>query len=125
METAAKKTILCIELWHLALLSTMAVMFGRTSAIDLTSLVVGGLFMGANFLLLSFGVAYLLTPMASKGRIKAGVGLLVLKIAMFLGLLITVFFHFNLDAISFALGFSTLIVAIFFETLRRNPSLRT
>jgi hypothetical protein len=63
--------------------------------------------------------------MASKGRIKAGVGLLVLKIAMFLGLLITVFFHFNLDAISFALGFSTLIVAIFFETLRRNPSLRT
>jgi Kef-type K+ transport system membrane component KefB len=103
----------------------MAVMFGRTSAIDLTSLVVGGLFMGVNFLLLSFGVAYLLTPMASKGRIKAGVGLLVLKIAMFLGLLITVFFHFNLDAISFALGFSTLIVAIFFETLRRNPSLRT
>jgi hypothetical protein len=125
METAAKKTILCIELWHLALLLTMAVMFGRTSAIDLTSLVVGGLFMGVNFLLLSFGVAYLLTPMASKGRIKAGVGLLVLKIAMFLGLLITVFFHFNLDAISFALGFSTLIVAIFFETLRRNPSLRT
>jgi hypothetical protein len=102
----------------------MAVMFGRTSAIDLTSLVVGGLFMGANFLLLSFGVAYLLTPMASKGRIKAGVGLLVLKIAMFLGILITVFSHFNLDAISFALGFSTLIVAIFFETLRRNPSLR-
>ena len=125
METAAKKTILCIELWHLALLLTMAAMFGRTSAIDLTSLVVGGLFMGVNFLLLSFGVAYLLTPMASKGRIKAGVGLLVLKIAMFLGLLITVFFHFNLDAISFALGFSTLIVAIFFETLRRNPSLRT
>jgi len=124
METVAKKTILRIELWHLTLLLTMAAMFGRTSAIDLTSLVVGGLFMGVNFLLLSFGVAWLLSPMASKGRIKAGVGLLVLKIAAFLGLLTTVFFHFNLDAISFALGFSTLVVAIFFEALRRSVSLR-
>ena len=124
MQTVAKKTILRIELWHLTLLVTMAVIFARIGTVDLTSLIAGGLFMGINFLLLSFGVAWLLTPMASKGRIKAGVGLLVLKLAIFLGLLTTVFFRFNLDALSFALGFSTLIGAIFFETLRQNASLR-
>jgi len=124
METVAKKTILRIEFWHLMLLLTMAVMFGRTKTIDLTSLIVGGVFMGINFLLLSFGVGWLLAPMAGKGRIKAGVSLLVLKIAAFLGLLTTVFFRFNLDAISFALGFSTLIVAIFIETLRLSINFR-
>jgi hypothetical protein len=35
-----------------------------------------------------------------------------------LGLLSTLFFRFNLDAISFAAGFSTLIIAIILETLR-------
>ena len=44
-----------------------------------TALIAGGLFMGVNFLLLSFGVAAILTPLASKGRVKLGVGLLLLK----------------------------------------------
>jgi len=34
--------------------------------------------------------------------------------------LATVFFHFRFDAISFALGFSTLIVAIVVEAVRRS-----
>jgi hypothetical protein len=74
--------------------------------------------MGINFFLLSYGVAWLLTPLAGKGRIRAGVGLLVLKIVLFLGLSAALFFRFDLDAISFALGFSTLIFAIFVEVLR-------
>jgi hypothetical protein len=74
--------------------------------------------MGINFFLLSYGVAWLLTPLAGKGRIRAGVGLLVLKIVLFLGLLAALFFRFDLDAISFALGFSTLIFAILVEVLR-------
>ena len=56
--------------------------------------------------------------MANKGRIKAGVSLLALKVVIFLGLLTTLFFRFDLDAISFALGFSTLILAIVFESFR-------
>ena len=51
--------------------------------------------MGVNFLLLSYGVAWVLMPLAGKGRVKVGVGLLVLKIAIFLGLLATLFFRFN------------------------------
>jgi len=73
--------------------------------------------MGVNFLLLSFGIAWVLTPLAGKGRVKAGVGLLVFKMAMFLGLLTTLFFRFELHAISFALGFSTLLLAILLEAV--------
>jgi len=74
--------------------------------------------MGVNFLLLSYGVAWLLTPLAGGKRIKAGVTLLALKVVIFLALLTTIFFRFELDAISFAAGFSTLLVAIVIESLR-------
>jgi hypothetical protein len=120
METTAKKTILQIELWHGILLVVLLATLGRTKLVDPTALVVGGLFMGINFLLLSFGIAWVLTPLAGKGRIRAGVSLLVLKILVFLGLLTTIFFRFDLDAISFALGFSTLILAILIEATRRT-----
>jgi hypothetical protein len=123
MEAAAKKTILRIELWQTLLLLGLGITSWRTNFVDTTAMFLGGLFMGINFLLLSFGVAWVLTPMASKGRVKAGVGLLVVKILIFLGLLTTLFFHFDLDAVSFALGFSTLLVAILFEALRRTVTL--
>ena len=125
MEPAAKKTILRIELWHVILLLGLVATLGRTKFVEPTALVIGGVFMGVNFLLLSFGVALILTPLAGKGRVKAGVGLLVLKIMMFLGLLSAVFFHFELDAISFALGFTTLLIAIVIEAVRRSMTLST
>jgi Kef-type K+ transport system membrane component KefB len=125
METAAKKTILRIELWHTLLLLSLWVTLGPSKFVDPTALLIGGVFMGINFLLLSFGVAMVLTPLAGKGRVKVGVGLLVLKIVIFLGLLTLLFFRFDLDALSFALGFSTLIVAIVIETLRRTVMLGT
>jgi hypothetical protein len=81
------------------------------------ALLFGGLFMGINFFLLSYGIAWVLTPLAGRGRVKLGVAFLVLKIIIFLGLLTTVFFKFQLDAISFAVGFSTLILAILVEAL--------
>jgi hypothetical protein len=125
MEATAKKTIWRIELWHVLLLLTLAVTLGRTQYLDLIALLVGGVFMGVNFLLLAFGVAWLLTPLASKGRVKAGISLLLLKILIFLGLLLVLFFRFQLDAISFAVGFSTLLVAILLETLGKAVSLGT
>ena len=125
MEPAAKKTILRIELWHVILLLGLVATLGQTKFVDPTALVIGGVFMGVNFLLLSFGVALVLTPLAGKGRVKAGVGLLVLKIMLFLGLLSAVFFHFELDAISFALGFTTLLIVIVIEAVRRSVSLAT
>jgi hypothetical protein len=118
MEAASKKTILRIELWHGLMLAMMLGLLGPRKLIDPAALIAGGLFMAINFWLLSFGVAWVLTPLAGKGRVKFGVALLVLKIVLFIGLLSTVFFKYNLDAISFALGFSTLLLAILFETVR-------
>lgn len=119
MEPAARRTLLRIELWHGIFLLVLLAVLAPTKSVDPTALLVGGIFMGINFLLLGFGVAWLLTPLAGKGRVKAGIGLLILKIAIILALLMTLFFRFNLDAISFALGFSTLILAIVLESVRR------
>jgi len=118
MEAAARKMILRIELWHVILLAALLATLGQSRFLDPTALVAGGIFMGVNFLLLAYGIAWILRPLAGKGRVKTGVGLLILKIVIFLGLLSTLFFRFNLDAISFAAGFSTLIIAMILETLR-------
>jgi hypothetical protein len=120
MEEAAKRTILRIELWQAVLLIALLAVFSRSDWLDPVALLIGGVFMAINFLLLSFGVAWVLTPLASKGRVRAGIGLIILKIILFMGLLTMLFFRFDLDAISFALGFSTLIVAILTEALRRT-----
>ncbi len=114
-----------VELWHGLLLLIMLATIGRTRLVDPTALVVGGLFMGVNFFLLSFGVAWVLTPLAGKGRVKAGISLLVLKIVIFLGLLATLLYRFDLDAVSFSIGFSTLIVAIFLEAIRKSVKAET
>ena len=119
MEASAKKTIIRIELWHGLMLAALVAMIWQTGWLDPKALIVGGVFMGLNFFLLSFGVAWVLAPLAGKGRVKAGFGLLLLKIILFLGLLLTLFYRFELDAISFALGFSTLIVAILVESIRK------
>lgn len=118
MELTANKTILRIETWHGLMLAALFVAMWRSKVLDPMAILIGGLFMGLNFLLLGYGVASLITPLASRGRIKTGIGLLVLKIIIFLGLLSTLFFRVNIDPISFAVGFSTLLVAIVFETVR-------
>ena len=125
MESRSKRTILRIELWHGLLLLTLLATLGPRKIVEPTALLLGGVFMGVNFLLLTFGIAWVLTPLAGKGRVKAGVGLLVSKIVIFLGLLATLFFRFEMDAISFALGFSTLLLAMLIEAMRTKMKLET
>jgi hypothetical protein len=125
MEAESKRTILRIELWHVVMLVALLVTLAPGKFVEPEGLLIGGLFMGINFLLLSYGVAWVLTPLASRGRIKAGVGLLIFKIAIFLALLATLFFRVQVDAISFALGFSTLLLAILVEAIRTGMKLGT
>ncbi|HEU4344368.1 MAG TPA: hypothetical protein VFU31_22640 [Candidatus Binatia bacterium] len=125
MQSAAKKTIIRIELWHGFLLAVLLILLAPTRFIDSKSALLGGLFIGVNFWLLGYGVAWVLAPLGSKGRVKAGVGLLVLKSVVFLGLLTTLFFRFPIEALSFSLGVSTLIIAILLEALRHGMALRT
>ena len=125
MEATSKKTILRIELWHVLMLLILLAVLAPGKFVEPGALLIGGLFMGINFLLLSYGVAWVLTPLAGQGRVKAGVGLLILKILIFLALLATLFFRVRLDAISFALGFSTLLLAIVVEAIRMRIKLGT
>ena len=125
MEAESKRTILRIELWHVVMLVALLVTLAPGKFVEPEGLLIGGLFMGINFLLLSYGVAWVITPLAGKGRIKAGVGLLILKIAIFLALLAALFFRVQVDAISFALGFSTLLLAILVEAIRTGMRLGT
>jgi hypothetical protein len=124
MERASKRTILCIELWQGLLLLIFLSILGPAKVIEPHAFLLGGLFMAINFFLLSYGVALLLTPLAGKGRVKTGVGLLVVKSMLFLALLAGVFFRFEVDAISFGLGVSILLLAILVETVRTTVKLR-
>lgn len=73
--------------------------------------------MGVNFLLLGYGVRWVLVPLAGRGRVRAGVFLLILKFVGFFGLLTLLFLRGEFDAISFSVGFSTLLLAIVLEAL--------
>jgi hypothetical protein len=116
-QPAGTATIVRIELWHGLLLLATALTLGQSRFIELKALLLGGVFMGVNFFLLGFGILWVLPPLASKGRVTAGVSLLILKIIIFLSLLTLLFFRFHIDGLSFALGFSTLILAIFVEAV--------
>ena len=104
-----------IELWHVTLLGILLLSLMPFRILEPWAFLLGGGFMALNFFLLSFGVRSVLTPLADKRRVRVGMALLLFKLALFLGLLSLLFFRFRFDAVSFALGFSTLLVAILVE----------
>jgi hypothetical protein len=112
-----KVTVLRIEILHVILVIALWAALFPISIVEPQSLFIGALFMGANFLLLTYGIRWVLAPFADKGRIKAGIALLVLKMALFLGLGALLLFRVNLEPLSFALGFSSLLVAITCERI--------
>jgi hypothetical protein len=104
-----------IELWHVTLLLILLASLMPFSLLEPRAFILGGAFMAVNFLLLALGVRWVLTPLADKGKVWMGVALLLLKFIMLLGLLSLLFFRFEFHVLSFALGFSTLLLAIVCE----------
>lgn len=104
-----------IELWNGLLLLALLLLLVPLRILDLWGLLLGGLFMGVNFMLLSCGLRWVLTPFAAKGRVRAGILLLVLKLVLILGLSSALFLQVKFDAPSFAVGVSCLLVAIIVE----------
>ncbi|TMA13819.1 MAG: hypothetical protein E6J89_00095 [Deltaproteobacteria bacterium] len=109
--------VLRIELWHGVLVLAMLTLLVPVGILEPKALLLGGLFMGVNFLLLSCGIRWLLTPLAVKGRIWAGVFFLLLKFVLFLGLVLALLLRVRLDAPSFAVGVTCLLVAIVMDRL--------
>lgn len=114
---ALRPAIIRIELLHVLLVAGLWVALLPTQIVEPWALFIGALFMGVNFLLLSCGIRWVLTPFAGKGRVKTGILLLILKMILFLGLVSTLLLRIQLDPLSFTLGFSSLLIAIVLDRL--------
>jgi hypothetical protein len=110
-------TVLRIELVHIILIAGLWLAFLSSNLVEAKSLILGGLFMGINFLLLTFGIRSVLAPFAGRRRVKTGIALLIVKTIIFLGLGSVLLFRVKLEPLSFALGFSCLLIAITFERI--------
>jgi hypothetical protein len=104
--------IFWIELWHGVLVLALLALLVPLEILEPWGLLLGGLFMGVNFFLLSYGVRLALSPLAGQGRVRMGVCLLTLKMILLLGLISFLFVGVPLDALSFAAGVSSLLVAV-------------
>ena len=107
--------VIRIELIHFLLVLGLWGTLLPTRLVEPAALFIGAVFMAVNFLLLSFGIYWTLTAFAATGRVRMGIGLLVLKLVLFLGLLSILLFRVQLDPLSFTLGFSSLLVAILMD----------
>jgi hypothetical protein len=103
--------VMRIELCHGLLLLALVGLSVMGHMLEPKAVLLGGLFMGVNFLLLSMGIRWILTPAATKKRIRAGAILLGLKLLLIMGFISMLFFRFNLDGMSFGLGVTSLLIA--------------
>ena len=105
-------TIARIELLHILLVAALWIVLQPLKIVETRALAVGALFMAVNFLLLSLGIRWVVTPFAGKGRIKTGIAILTVKMVLFLGLVTALLYRIRLEPLSFTLGFSSLLVAV-------------
>jgi hypothetical protein len=101
-----------IELYHGLLVFALLLLLVLVRLLEVGGPLLGGLFMGLNFFLLSQGIRRVLTPFVEKGRVLTGVFLFIFKLIFFLGLLLVLFFRVHFDLLSFAVGISSLLAAI-------------
>jgi dolichol kinase len=108
--------------WHTLLLLLLLIGSQVMRALEPGALLLGGVFMGLNFGLLSVGIRWVLSPTASRKKQRLGMALLSVKLLLFLGLVSALFFRMNLDGVSFVVGVSSLLVASLIGTLASGPS---
>jgi hypothetical protein len=106
-----------IELLHALLVGGLWIVLLPTRVVEPWALLVGAVFMGVNFLSLSYGIRWVLAPFAGRGKIRTGLTLLVLKLGLFLGVISSLFLRVQVDPLSFTFGFSSLLLAIVLERL--------
>ena len=106
--------VLRVELWHGLLVAALLALV-PLEWVEPTGLLLGAVFMGVNFLLLAVGIRWVITPFANKGRVRAGVFLLILKFCFLLGASWMLLTRIAPDAVSFAVGVNCLILAILWD----------
>jgi hypothetical protein len=114
--------LLRVLMWHALLLLLLLIGSQVVRALEPGALLLGGVFMGLNFGLLSVGIRWVLSPTASRKKQRLGMALLSVKLLLFLGLVSALFFRMNLDGVSFVVGVSSLLLASVIGTLTSGPS---
>jgi hypothetical protein len=109
--------VLRVEVLQALLAFGLFALLAPLELLQLRPLAFGVLFAGVNFFLLACGVRWVLTPLGGKRKVWAGLTLLVLKLALFIGVLSLLLFRLELEPLSFAAGITCLLAAIFFERL--------
>lgn len=117
MTQASGSAVVRIEMWHGIMLLALLGFLVPGGILEPKALLLGGLFMGVNFFLLSYGVRWLFAALAKKRKMGLGIFLLLLKFVLFLGLILALFTKVDIDAPSFALGITCLLIAIVVDTL--------
>lgn len=107
--------MLRVEAWHGLLVLALIVTLVPLGLVEPLGLLLGAAFMGVNFLLLAFGIRWVIAPFASKGRIRAGICLLICKFVFLLAASWVLLTQIAPDGISFALGVTSLVIAIFVD----------
>jgi len=111
-----------VERLHVGLLALVVGFALLTRWLAPWSVLLGGAVMGLNFWLMRQLFARLLAHDSMRRGLVA-VGLVVLKFALFLGLLALLLWRVPLDGISFACGTTLLLVACLVEALRQQPAM--
>lgn len=103
---------------HVALVASGGVVAYTTRWMDPASLLLGGAVMGANLWLLRVIARALGSAAADPGRqgqLGLALGAMLLKFGLFLGLIAVLFWRFPIEAESFTVGVTLLLVACVLE----------
>jgi len=102
----------------LALATALAFLFPELSPLSLAA---GGVFMGVNVKLMKGVLRRVLAPSRTQ-RVGAAMGLLALKMCLFLGLLLLLFRRIPIDGLSFAVGATMFPLASVIAVLRSGET---
>ena len=112
-----------IERLHLGLLAVVVGLAAITGWLSAGSVLLGGGVMGVNFWLMRHLFQRLFIPDDSVRRTPLVVALVIAKFSIFMGLLALLFWRVPLDAISFAVGATLLLIACVVGVFRHQPAL--
>lgn len=107
-----------IERLHWALVAGVCVLGALSGAMSPWSVLLGGAVMGGNFWLMRHLFRRILRPEGNKAVV---LGIVLLKFALFTGLLAMLMFRAPIEPVGFGAGATVLLVACVVEALRRQP----
>lgn len=112
---------------HAGLVGTSGIVAYFTRWGEAGSLLLGGLVMGANFVLLRFITSMLVAAAKTPdkpNRAALGVAAVVVKFTLFLALVVGMFARLPIEGMSFAFGATMLLVACVSEAIRADTVLK-